>query len=194
MIFETIVTTLGVDGRPHVAPIGVHRRESLHIIAPFQPSTTLTNIQKSRCAVINCTDDVRVFAGCLTGRYDWPTLAADRIAGVRLTAALAHCEVELVDIEDDPLRPRLLCRAVHSVNHAPFQGFNRAQAAVIEAAILVSRLRLLPSEKVKSEIAYLTIALDKTGGANEREAWEWLMEKIAAHYASLPEHAGEARP
>jgi len=32
---------------------------------------------------------------------------------------------------------------VHRASHAPFVGFNRAQAAVIEAAILVSRLRML---------------------------------------------------
>ena len=38
---------------------------------------------------------------------------------------------------------------VHAASHAPFQGFNRAQAAVIEAAILASRLHMLPREKIE---------------------------------------------
>jgi uncharacterized protein len=68
------------------------------------------------------------------------------------------------------------------VSHAPFLGFNRAQAAVIEAAILVSRLDMLPREKVEQEIAYLEIAIAKTAGDAEREAWGWLMERVAARY------------
>ncbi|MCG8378302.1 MAG: DUF447 family protein, partial [Proteobacteria bacterium] len=60
----------------------------------------------------------------------------------------------------------------------PFKGFNRAQAAVLEAAILVSRLDMLPDEKIDQEIKYLTIAIEKTAGKNEKIAWGWLMEKI----------------
>ncbi len=71
-----------------------------------------------------------------------------------------------------------------NVTHAPFQGFNRAQAAVIEAAILVSRLQMLPREKVEREIAYLEIAVSKTASAAEEEAWRWLMEPIRAFYAT----------
>ncbi|MGH9904798.1 MAG: DUF447 family spectrin-like domain-containing protein, partial [Pyrinomonadaceae bacterium] len=52
---------------------------------------------------------------------------------------------------------------------------------VLECAILVSRLHMLPREKIESELNYLTIAIDKTAGPREREAWEWLMEAIAKH-------------
>ena len=51
--------------------------------------------------------------------------------------------------------------------------------AVIEAAILVSRLHILPRDKVEREIAYLEIAIGKTAGPREREAWLWLTERIA---------------
>jgi hypothetical protein len=70
---------------------------------------------------------------------------------------------------------------VHAEQHAPFRGFNRAQAAVVEAAILVSRLHMLPWGKIETEIAYLKIAVDKTAGPREREAWTWLMERIEEH-------------
>ena len=52
---------------------------------------------------------------------------------------------------------------------------------MVEAAILVSRLHLLPMEKIDAEIAYLRIAIDKTAGPEEREAWEWLMHRVAGH-------------
>lgn len=188
MIHETILTTRYADGGVHIVPLGI-RHEGEHVVlAPFRPSATLDNLHRDGHAVVNFCDDVRVFAGCLTGRRDWPTVAAARVPGVRLAAALAHLELRLERVEEDELRPRLYCTQVHADAHAPFRGFNRAQAAVIEACILVSRLHMLPEEKVRSEIDYLTIAVDKTAGPGEREAWGWLMERIAGHYGS------DARP
>lgn len=181
MIRETIVTTQNAEGLPHVAPMGVHVLDNDFLILPFRPSATLENMLASGVAVINYCDDVRVFAGCLTGRRDWPLTPADKVAAPRLGAALAHSEVELVRIDDDPLRPKLHCRVVHQVAHAPFRGFNRAQFAVIEAAILVSRLDMLSPEKISSELDYLRIGLDKTAGDAEREAWSWLMAAVEAH-------------
>jgi uncharacterized protein len=179
MIIESIITTVAADGRPHIAPMGVIWRDGRPILAPFLPSTTLDNLRQSGAAVINHTDDVRIFAGCLTGRRDWALRPATRIAGHVLEAALTHQEVEVERVDEDPVRPRFLCRVVHEETHGGFRGFNRAQAAVIEAAILVSRLHLLPREKIDSEIAYLTIAVEKTAGAREREAWSWLTQAIA---------------
>jgi hypothetical protein len=49
---------------------------------------------------------------------------------------------------------------------------------VLELAILVSRLGRLEAEKIENEIAYLTIAIDKTAGERELEAWGWLMERV----------------
>lgn len=191
MILETIVTTQSSDGQVHVAPMGIREHdEELIELAPFKPSTTLENILETRCAVVNYTDDVRIFAGCVTGRRDWKTLPTERVFCARLAHPLAHSELVLDHIEDDEVRPRLFCRRVFEAGHAPFRGFNRAQAAVIEAAILVSRLRMLPSEKIDAEIAYLTIAVEKTAGAAEREAWDWLVKKIADHrrFSRQPEH------
>lgn len=182
MIHETIVTTLFADGGVHIVPLGIRHEGGSIMLAPFRPSATLDNVRRDGHAVVNLTDDVRVFAGCLTGRRLWPTVAASHIAGVRLTAALSHLELQLERIEEDELRPRLFCRQVHVETHAPFRGFNRAQAAVVEACILVSRLNMLPEEKVRSEIEYLSIAVGKTAGPGELEAWGWLMARIAAHY------------
>jgi uncharacterized protein len=178
MIQETIVTTQNSSGLAHIAPMGIHVIGDDFIILPFRPSLTLNNLLESKTAVLNYCDDVRVFAGCLTGRRDWPLMPAEKINGQVLQCALAHTEVELVRIEDDSIRPRLFCRAVHTVNHSPFRGFNRAQFSVLEAAILISRLNRLPIEKIAAEIDYLRIGLEKTAGERELEAWGWLMAVI----------------
>lgn len=180
-IFETVVTTVAPDGRPHVAPMGVRYRDGRVVLMPFRPSTTLDNIVATRHAVLNIVVDTRVYAGCVTGRRDWPTVPAERITGVRLAVALSHVELALEHREDDQQRPVLTMARVHEATHAPFVGFNRAQAAVIEGAVLVSRLRMLPPEKIDTEMAYLQIAIDKTAGPAEHEAWGWLREAVAAH-------------
>ena len=178
MIHEVIITTRDEAGRSQIAPMGVVWHEEEVVIAPFRPSKTLENILSGRCAVINYCDDIRVFAGCLTRRYDWPLGKSKRVEAPRLSDALAHTEVTLQRIEDDPLRPRLFCRSVFEACHRPFRGFNRAQAAVLELAILVSRLDRLPADKVEREVAYLSIAMEKTAGDRERQAWKWLMERV----------------
>ncbi|NBQ85175.1 MAG: DUF447 family protein, partial [Methylophilaceae bacterium] len=68
------------------------------------------------------------------------------------------------------------------------RGYNRAQAAVIELCVLVSRLNRLSIEKIEAEMAYLQIAIDKTAGEQELEAWTWLLEAVENHKALL---AGE---
>lgn len=181
VIREAIVTTLGAGGTPYVAPMGVRNEDGLYLIAPFRPSRTLDNLLRSGQAVINYTDDVRVFAGCHTGRRDWPTVPAGTVRGARLAAALAHVEIEVVKWEEDALRPHIHCRELARETHAAFQGFNRAQAAVVEAAILVSRLRMLPAEKIDREVNYLRIAVEKTAGPREHEAWQWLMDRISGY-------------
>ena len=181
MIRETIVTTMNGAGTVHIAPLGIIADGDEWVIAPFRPSTTLDNLRATPFAVANYTDDVRMFAGCLTGRNQWPTAASDRVPVPRLAGALAHAELAVRRITEDAQRPRFHCRVVHLAQHAPFLGFNRAQAAVLEAAILTSRLHMLPREKIDSELAYLEIAVSKTAGPAEQEAWDWLMEKIRAY-------------
>jgi uncharacterized protein len=186
MIFETIISTVNQAGEPHVTPFGVkyegQGKDRHIIISPYKPSTTLDNILATNCAVMNMTDDVRVFAGALTGHTKWPLLPVSHIAGYRLADCLAHAVLQLLEVRDDETRPQLVMQAIYSENNQIFQGFNRAQAAVVELSILVSRLHLLSKEKVMSELAYLQIAIDKTAGARETEAWGWLMEKIDCFY------------
>lgn len=185
MILEVIITSANSDGTAHVAPMGVQESGDVVVVAPFRPSRTLDNLVRDRYAVMNLTDDVRVFAGAVTGRQHGPLCPATHVPVPRLREALAHVELEVRHIEEDTQRPRFVCGAIRREIHGPFRGFNRAQAAVLEAAILVSRLDRLPVEKVAREFEYLGIAVDKTAGEREREAWSWLADRIAAHLAAV---------
>ncbi len=131
MIRETIITTLNEDNTVHIAPMGVTKDNDFYIIAPFKPSTTLENLNRTNQGVINFTDDVRIFAGCLTGRYDWPTVETTEINGQRLQTALSHVEVEVKKSEDDEVRPRFYCIVKHEAIHRAFTGLNRAKAGCI---------------------------------------------------------------
>lgn len=186
MIRECIVTTVDAEGRAQVAPLGLIQDGDGWIAAPFRPSTTLDNLRAVPFAVANYTDDARVFAGCLTGRRDFPLVPSSAVPVPRLAEALAHAELAVDRVAEDDARPRFRCRVVREETHAPFRGFNRARAAVVEAAILVSRLGMLPRDKVEREIAYLEIAVSKTAGPEELEAWGWLMDRVRAHYDERP--------
>ena len=162
--------------------MGVHLLdEERWLIMPFHPSRTLENLIHTGVAVMNVCEDVRIFAGCLTGRRSWPTVPAAKVQGHRLVDALTHVELSLENFDEDPVRPRCVTRTVHMEQHAPFLGFNRAQSAVLEAAILASRLDRLSAEKIRTEMAIHEIALEKTGGLREREAWDWVSDKIRAY-------------
>lgn len=188
MIYETIITTQNADGEVHITPFGIREVDGFVIISPFKPSTTLSNILVTKVAVVNLTDDVRVFAGALTKKLSCEIVPATQIAASRLADALAHRELKLAKVVEDDLRPELWMEVVHTEQHAPFKGFNRAQAAVIELAVLVSRLHMLPKEKLMTEKTYLQIAMEKTAGKNEWEAWHWLVDKMDYFYA---EQAGD---
>lgn len=183
-IRETIVTTVDADGVVHIAPLGIIEEGDGWVIAPFRPSKTLDNLTAIPYAVANYTDDMLVFAGCLTGRKDWPVAPVENCPVPRLKSALSHSVLKVVSVADDGMRPRFSCRIVGQGMHAPFTGMNRAKAAVLELAILVSRLDMLPQEKIDAELAYLSIALEKTAGPDERLAWSWLMQRVVDHRAA----------
>lgn len=196
VIFEVVLATESPEGRLHLAPMGVRYRGRQVVVMPFRPSTTLDNLLATRHGVLNIVTDTRVFAGCVTGRRDWPTVAlgahapqatgaappgAGASRGHRLACALRHLVLQLAEVQDDAQRPVLTLDVLEDVTHAPFPGLNRAQAAVIEAAVLVSRLHLLPLARIEQEMAIGQNAVDRTASAAEHEAWGWLCEAVQRH-------------
>ena len=179
MIHEVIVTTKSVSGEVHIAPMGIKMSETEVFISPFKPSKTLENLISQKEAVINFVDDVRVFAGIICKiKKDWPLTNLKDIKVPRLKNANTHYEVLVKNIVDDKTRPRVICKILGESIHVPFRGFNRAQFSIIEASILISRLGMIPLDKIEEELQYLKIGLEKTSGEKEKEAWGWIQKRL----------------
>ena len=177
MIYEVIISTMNEDGSSHIAPMGVSQKADFVVLKPFKPSKTLDNILTRKIAIMNIVTDVRVFAGAVTGRSNFNLVALPDGKGFFLKDALSYLTLSLAEIHDDEIRSTLYMNKVNVIHLSSFKGFNRAQAAIIEASVLMSRLDLLSQDKIKQEIKYLEIAITKTAGKKEIQAWEWLMEK-----------------
>jgi uncharacterized protein len=180
VIIEVIVTTRDPAGLINVAPMGVEWLSSSSLVLkPFLDTTTFRNVQATGVAVINVTDDVRVFARAAIGNPGEPTVPAATVPGDVLADTCTWHEVEVVTIDATPPRSRIETRVVHRGAHREFLGFNRARHAVLEAAILATRLHLLPHDEIRAEVGRLQILVDKTAGPREREAWTLITDFIS---------------
>jgi uncharacterized protein len=170
VIIESIVTTMDAGGRVNIAPMGIEWDETHPVLRPFLETTTFRNVRETGVAVVNITDDVRIFARAAISSPSAPTVPAERVRGVVLVAACSWRELEMEAIDDTPPRARIRARVVHHGTRREFIGFNRARAAVLEAAILATRTHLLPADEIRSEYRRLQVIVDKTAGPGEREA------------------------
>ena len=185
MIIESIVTTQGFDGAVNLAPMGVEWGEETIVIKPFLETTTFRNLEATRAAVVNLTDDVLLFAQGAIGTATAAVRPAERVRGAILADTAAWREVEVVSIDASPPRSRIVTRVVHRGSARDFPGFNRARHAVLEAAILATRTHLIPAPELQADLARLRIIVDKTAGPREHEAMtlleRFVEQKLAGH-------------
>jgi len=178
MIRESIVITTDLKKKPHVVPMGITFNKKKLFISPFIPSKTYLNLKENPYAVINFIDDVNIFVDALLGKKNFKIQSTKRIKSFYLKNALSYIEVKVIKSIEHKIRPKFECKILKETSIGSFKGFNRAQLSVIEAAILVSRIDILPMKKIKKEINYLQVAIDKTAGKNEKIAWKKLIKKI----------------
>ena len=186
MIVEGIVTSRDADGQVNFAPMGVEWGEQHLVLKPFLETTTFRNLTATGVAVFNLVDDVLLFAQAAIGSPQFPWRPAERVAGAVLEAACSWHELEVDAIDATPPRSRIDARIVYSGRGREFIGFNRAKHAVLEAAILATRVHMLPAGQISDELARLEILIEKTAGPREREAWTLLTGYVATHSASTP--------
>ena len=187
MIHEVIVTTRNMNNKVHIAPMGIkllnENSEKFAQISPFKPSQTLDNILETDIATINFIDDVKVFAGIVTGKKkDWKLASSQDKHVPHLEHTNTHMNIIVAQVFDDSVRPKIKCKIINEEVHRSFLGFNRAQFSVIELAVLSTRLGMIDDNKVKEELKYLKIGIDKTAGDSEKEAWGWIEDKIKKYF------------
>ena len=191
MILEGIVTTLDPADRVNVAPMGPivdPEMETLRL-RPFKTSTTYQNLRARPYGVFHVTDDVLVLARAAIGALTEapPLFPAEKIPGRVLADACRWYEFEIVAVDDSQDRTELQARIVHCGRIRDFFGFNRAKHAVLEAAILATRVHMLARSDILAQFAALEIPVRKTAGPRELEAFELLRQYIAVHPAGQTE-------
>ena len=176
MIIETVVTTLDPAGQPNFAAMGVVWGEARITIRPFLNTRTYRNLVASREAVVNVTDNVLDFARSALSHEPLPWVSARYVRGAVLRDA-CHWREVAVEAVTPPVatgpgggRAEVVTRVVGTGAARPFAGLCRAKHAVVEASILASRIRRLPRAEVLGELDRLQVLVEKTGGADERDA------------------------
>ncbi len=182
-LIETVVTTTGSDGRVNCAAMGVRWGERELTFWPFDATRTSKNLRHRGEAVVHLTDDVLLFVQAALGDPEPAMRAASAIGGAVIEAANAWREVVVTEIapsEDGLPRSRVRARVVAAGTGArqPL-GLCRARHATVEASILASRLKWLGGEQVWGELHRLQELVDKTAGARERAAMEYVRAYVA---------------
>jgi hypothetical protein len=179
-IIETVTTTINPDGTVNCAAMGVEWGDDVIVIKPFPSTRTLRNLEATRAAVVNITDDILLFTQAALGDPHPPTRPTTRIDGAVLADACSWREVAVKAIDASGPRASVTTQVVERGSGREFLGFNRARHAVLEASILASRARMLPAAEIQAELERLQVLIDKTAGPREREAMELVRRHVRA--------------
>ena len=189
MIVEGLLTSTNTDGDVNVAPMGpiVHGDFVSLTLRPFAGSTTFRNLLATGVGVFHVVDRVNLIAEAAIGRLSkLPQMTPSvRIPGYVLNDCCRWFEFQITDINTRSERSEMQAKIVHQQQRRSFFGFNRARHAVIEAAILATRVHLLSAEEVQVPFRFLRSAVQKTGGPEEQAAFRILDEHVQKHHAGV---------
>jgi uncharacterized protein len=187
-ILEGLVSSTNADGSPHLAPMGPEVDGGMQrlVLKPFQTSTTFQNLKRSGRGVFHVTDDVEQLARSAVGMLEpaprWLDERAAAGGGWILADACRWYAFRVESIDDSQQRVRMEAEVVERGRLRDFCGFNRAQHAVLEAAILATRVDWLPADEIFAQLERLRPLVEKTGGATEERAWAFLDRFFRARF------------
>jgi hypothetical protein len=183
LVLEGLVSTIDAAGGPHLAPMGplVPAGEfDRFTLRPFPTSQTLCNLKVHGEGVLHVTDDVLLLAKAAIGRVEPPPEyePASSVRGWVLSDCCRFCEFRVTSIDESQQRVHIEAAVVRSGRRRDFFGFNRAKHAVLEAAVLATRIALLPHAEIAAEYRRLAVIVEKTGATAEHEAMRLLQEHL----------------
>ncbi len=183
MILEGIITTIGPGGAVNIAPMGptVDAAMEHFVLRPFPTAQTYRNLRHHGEGVLHVTDDVLLLARAAVGEIQPPPpmLPARNVRGFILEGACRYYEFRVAGFDESGERVRIEADVLDTGRLRDFFGFNRAKHAVVEAAILATRIHLLAPEEIAAEFRKLGVIVGKTGGDQEKEAFAFLERYIA---------------
>lgn len=186
MIIETIVSSMDKEGKVNLAPIGVHlpnndlkiamgKEVSLFLYAGSQ---TYKNLQTLPEGVINFSNDVNIFVETALFSLPFPTLPSHLVRPPRLAEAQSIGEFSVIQTDFSREPARIQGKILHYEQFAGFNGFCRAQWAVLEAAIMATRLQWISLNHIKEAWPWWKKLVEKTGGIKERDAFNRIYDYI----------------
>ncbi|HUY90856.1 MAG TPA: beta-ribofuranosylaminobenzene 5'-phosphate synthase family protein [Pirellulales bacterium] len=182
MILEGLITTINADGSVNLSPMGPIVDASMRelVLRPYQTSTTYRNLKRTGQGVLHVTDDVELLARAAIGRVEPPPamLPAQAIEGWILADVCRWYAFKVRSLDDSEERSTITAEVVDSGRIRDFFGFNRAKHAVLEAAILATRVKFLPAAEIEREFERLAVPVQKTAGDAERRAFEFLSNYV----------------
>ena len=183
MILEGIVTTVSATGEVNIAPMGPRVDAAMDrlLLRPYPSSQTYRNLRAHPEGVLHVTDDVLLLARAALGPVEPPPALrpAEKVRGFVLGDACRFYEFRVRALDTLEERVRIEADVVHYGRLRDFFGFNRAKHAVVEAAILATRTAFLPIEEIEADYRKLAVIVQKTGGDQEKEAFEFLRAYVA---------------
>jgi len=183
-ILEGIITTINEDGSTNIAPMGpiVDVDMSALRLRPYQTSTTYANLKRTRQGIFHVTDDSELLARAAIDAFDsTPALKpCQAVQGMILAEACRWYAFTVDSLDDRHERTDITCIVVDQGRLRDFLGWNRAKHAVLEAAILATRVHLLSRDEIRRQYDALQIIVEKTAGESERRAFDLLVDFISS--------------
>ena len=180
-ILEGLVTAVDPDGGFHLAPMGprILNGGQRILLRPFPTSHTYQNLKAHGEGVLHVTDDVLLLAQAALNEAPIPPYRpAEHVRGFVLADACRVMEFRVISIDEAQERVHIEAQVVHTRTLRDFFGFNRAKHAVLEAAILATRLHILTLDDVVAEYGKWRTIVEKTGGPRELEAFAYLQAHL----------------
>ncbi len=182
MIIEGIVTTRNEDGSLNISPMGLTFGGdwSSFALRPFRTSRTFANLKRTREGIFHVTDDVELFArSAIDQLHESPnTVPGNRVDVLAIEDVCRWYEFQVQYIDESSDRVHLNCQTVYQHSQRDFIGFNRAKHAVLEGAILATRVDFLPPEEIADQMRTLETIVVKTGSDSEKRAFELLCQFV----------------
>ncbi len=178
MIVETIFSTLDKEEKPNFAPMGLVWGEDVITVLPFRNTRTYQNLAATGYGIANLSDDVLAYVRCGLYKKVLPSFPAKVVPGAVFESTCSWREMEVVSKSGSDDRAELKCRVLHKGWQKDFLGFCRAGNAVIEAAILATRLAIYDRRIVDEKLMYYMKIVEKTGDFKEKQAFRLVQDYV----------------
>jgi hypothetical protein len=170
VLYEMILTSADVPGKPNAAPVGVRRKGSVIFIDLAVDTTSLKNILLTRSATLNAVYDPLVFAHAALGEMPTESFGAhgpNCVPVIRGFAAMIVLSLASRSdfTKDDELGPTQFARLGFNAEEVkvpgPLHPHTRRFSATIEAIIVVTKAEVAARRGITHILPDLKAVLDR---------------------------------